>query len=201
MTTILTTSAFNTLPVVAFHRLHVDTKEPVEFHALIFRSAEDARAKAEWIESQDHLALIAMTDAMVENSHPASNEPSNPPPTQTEYGKRLDAIRARIAERLGEKPAVFFSTYKKDADDLPLDNLDEIAIQGRVQFHADRDPFWGNDRPYTSPIVESPTWLDVAVLANEMIKTTGDYHHQFLEGVYVTGEEDGVRLARFSMGS
>lgn len=201
MATILTTSGFNTLPVVAFHRLHVDTKEPVEFHALIFTSAEEARAKAEWIESQDHLALIGMTDALVEKSHPAPNANSNPRPAQTDYGKRLDAIRARIAARIGEDPVVAHSAYKTGPDALPIDNLDEIAFEGKIRFYAERNPNWDEAQDYTSPVVESPTWLDVNALANDMIKTTCDYHHHFLEGIRIIGEEDGVKVARFSMGS
>ena len=123
------------------------------------------------------------------------------PTTRTEYGKRLDQIHARIAERLGKKPSVFYSAYKSESDDLPIDNLDDIAIDGSVQFHASGDDYWGSGKPYTSRVVDSPTWLDVSVLANEMMNTTGDYHHQFLEAVRVIGEKDGTTLAKFSMGS
>ena len=123
------------------------------------------------------------------------------PTTRTEYVKRLDQIRAKIAARLGERPVVIYSAYQSESDDLPIDNLDQIAIHGNVQFHAEHDPCWGEGKPYTSPAVNSPTWLDVSVLADEMIKTTGDYHHQFLESVFVIDERDGVKIARFSMGS
>ena len=121
------------------------------------------------------------------------------PKEKDDYGKRLDAIHERIAKRLGEKPTVFYSAYKTDQDGLPIDNLDDIAVEGEVQFHAQHDPYWGGGRGYDSEQVES--WLEIAVLANAMIKTTGDFHHQFLEAINVTGDSNGVKTARFSMGS
>lgn len=54
---------------------------------------------------------------------------------------------------------------------------------------------------YTSPIVENPTWLQVAILANEMIKTTGDTHHIFLESIQLVKEENGIKQMEFWMGS
>jgi hypothetical protein len=93
--------------------------------------------------------------------------------TRSEYGRRLDRIHARIEARIGEKPLVFYSAYPIEGTDLAVDNLDEIAVEGSVQFFAEHDPFFGEGTAYTSPIVNSPTWLEVAALAHEMIKTTG----------------------------
>lgn len=86
-------------------------------------------------------------------------------------------------------------------DERYLDNLDEIAHEGRIQFvHAD-DGFWGNGTTYTSPVEVNATRLRIAVLANEMIMATQDFHHVFLEGIDCTGEKDGVTIAEFAMGS
>ncbi len=82
-----------------------------------------------------------------------------------------------------------------------MDNLDEIAVEGSVQFFAEHDPLFGEGTAYTSPIVNSPTWLEVAALAHEMIKTTGDLHHQLLEGVSVVGKTGDLKQMRFVMGS
>lgn len=201
MTKTIATSVFGTVPVVAFHRLHVETKEPISFHAIVFTSVDEAKATAHWIERQSHLELIGITDATFDDSRHATCAVNIMPTTRTEYGRRLDQIHARIAERLGEKPFVAYSAYEFDSDDMPIDNLADVAIPGNVQFHAKHDPYWGEGKPYTSPAVNSPTWLDVSVLADEMIKTTGDYHHQFLESVVVIDERDGLKIARFSMGS
>jgi hypothetical protein len=194
----INTSPFGTVPVVVFQRLHVDTGEAISLHAIILESAADARGKADWIASQPDFALLGMTDATFASA--ARQHEQATPGARTEYGKRLDGILARVASRLGDKPVVLYSAYRT-RDDLPIDNLDEIAIHGKVQFHAEHDPFWGHGNHYTSAIIDSPTWLDVAVLGNQMIKTTRDFHHQFLEGVRVVNECNGVKHAKFLMGS
>ena len=197
----IATSAFGTVPVVAFHRLHVETNEPISFHSIVFQCVGDAKEKANWIERQPHLALVGITDATFDDQRQSARGETAVPTTRTEYGKRLDSLHARIAARLGEKPVVYYSAYQSDDDDLPIDNLDEVAIHGKVRFLAEHVSEVGEGRPYSSEIVESPTWLDVAVLANEMIKTTCDFHHQFLESVRIAGEDNGTKLAKFSMGS
>ncbi len=63
MTKTIATSVFGSVPVVAFHRLHVETQEPISFHTIIFQRADEARAKATWIEGQSHLSLVGITDA------------------------------------------------------------------------------------------------------------------------------------------
>lgn len=197
----ISTSPFGTVPVVVFQRLHVETNEPISLHTIIFESAAEARTKAAWIESQPHLALVGTTDATFSGSDTAASTSEPEHESLSPYSIRLQELHARIAERLGEKPVVFYSAYKSDENRLPIDNLDCIAIEGKVKFVTREGAFWGDGKPYESEVVESPTWLTVAVLANAMIKTTGDHHHQFLERVYVVGEEDGVRVVCFGMGS
>lgn len=197
----ITASPFGSVPVVVFQRLHVETNEPISLHTIIFESVAEARAKAEWIESQPHLTLVGTTDATFNECDAAAPISEPEPESLSPYSIRLRELHARIAERLGEKPVVFYSAYKSDANRLPIDNLDDIAIEGKVKFVAPADDGWDEGSSYESEIVDSPTWLTVSVLANAMIKMTCDYHHQFLESIYVVGQEHGVTIARFSMGS
>ena len=91
------------------------------------------------------------------------------------------------------------------------DNIDDVAVTGRVQFRTDFEDFFGSTplgerKNYVSEVVEDPTWLDLALLANDMINCTGDNHHVFLEGIEKTGqfftEEEGfVIIYEFIMGS
>lgn len=89
-------------------------------------------------------------------------------------------------------------------NDNPIDNLDEIAIHGPVIFFHEGDGS-KKSKDYLSQVFFSPTWLQVAVAANEMIRRTRDTHHTYLEGVdfykksIVEGKE--VPIYRFSMGS
>ena len=120
---------------------------------------------------------------------------------QAIYNQRHDQIHDKIAARLGEKPVIHYSTQRNDEDGLQKDNLDEIAVEGRVCFHARSDAFFGKGVDYTSPVVESPTWLDVAVFANQAMKTTGDFAHWFFEGLGPARKKDGVQQVQLNFGS
>ncbi len=106
---------------------------------------------------------------------------------------------------------VRFSAYDSDEFDTPIDNLNEVALKGKVKF-IDEGNFWEgvgdgeygeSYKPYESGIIENPTWLDVCVAANKMIQTTNDRHHVYVEQLYdVYQEEDGgVLVAKIGMGS
>lgn len=98
---------------------------------------------------------------------------------------------------------VIYSAYKGDYDD-PINNLDDVAIKGKCILVGYKDEFFGGDksRDYQSLIAENPTWLDIAVLANDMIEVTNDYHHVFLEGVSNTRKKiDDIPVYEFDMGS
>lgn len=112
--------------------------------------------------------------------------------------ERLEAEGVPIAQRV-----VDYSAYKTDDDDVPLDNLDEIAHHGHIVFRALRDTFYGGraSRDWKSSVLENPTWLDLCVHANAMMLVTCDHHHCFLEGFNVTREEDGIAYAEFATGS
>jgi hypothetical protein len=78
-----------------------------------------------------------------------------------------------------------------------------VPIQGLVKFRRERDVRSGGKRSqdYESAVIHSPTWLTICVLADSAIVFTNDRHHVYLEGVRVTGKEDGVQIAVFEMGS
>jgi hypothetical protein len=124
------------------------------------------------------------------------------------YREAADEMDDRVAaycKETGRPGYVDFSAYKfiDDDHDMLVDNMDEVPIPGKVRFRAYADEFFGGDksRDYESAVVESPTWLQICGLADDMIHTVWDRHHCFLEGVEVVGEEDGVKIAEFSMGS
>jgi hypothetical protein len=87
--------------------------------------------------------------------------------------------------------------------------MNDTAIVGTVVMAAEHDGFWGMGEDYVSEPITNPTWLELAVLADKMIRTTGDYHHIFFENVRGAGsyrlEEgltiDGYPVWEFIMGS
>jgi hypothetical protein len=109
----------------------------------------------------------------------------------------------------GQKPHVIYSAYQNDPDspnyDILDDNLDDIAVSGKVMLWHPGDWNWGGDETmdYRSPILENPTWLQVTLYANRMIEAINDYHHIFLESL----EEQphlhtaDYKVYRFWMGS
>ena len=109
---------------------------------------------------------------------------------------RYDAIQARVQAAIPKPCHVIFSAYKETPEGWPLDNLDEVAVEGKACFIDDI-----SDVPYRSAVVDNPTWLTVAKLANEMILATEDLHHIFLEAVSEEEVVDGVKIVEFVMGS
>jgi hypothetical protein len=94
--------------------------------------------------------------------------------------------------------------YSVEAD------VDKVAVEGKVVLVGFADDFWGGKKSknYHSEVLINPTWLEVAVRANEMIRVTRDTHHSFLEGLDkpimnmdVGVREDDVTLYEFMMGS
>jgi hypothetical protein len=111
------------------------------------------------------------------------------------------AIQARVEKAIGSGCVVQYAAYQFDARKLPIDNLDEVAAVGSVQFVQKHDPFWGAGKDYQSATVHNPTWLDVASIANEMINITGDQQHCFLEGFTSVGRKGKISIFELDMGS
>ena len=86
---------------------------------------------------------------------------------------------------------------------VPEVSLDDIPLGGKLKFVADRDEFFGgiNSKQYSSPVVDSPTWLKICQLCDQKIKVTRDFHHVFLEGVRIVARKDGVTTMEFILGS
>ena len=114
--------------------------------------------------------------------------------------KISQALKGRLPE--GSEPIVRYAAYPGD---VPVDNLDEVAVEGKVCFVQLSDvvcEICGPGQEYTSEELESPTWLQVAVLAEEMIRSTGNRQHPVLLGVMEGYEppEDGITYMSFKMG-
>ena len=127
----------------------------------------------------------------------------------SEHCKIQDRVAAHIKANSKVENRVYYSAYTSDDRCHPIDNLDEVAVDGVVQFTCQyawvqenldgADDVYGN---YLSDKITNPTWLDIALIANEMINRTGDHHHVFLEGINKFVDcGDTVPLYDLSMGS
>ena len=124
----------------------------------------------------------------------------------TAWSNAVDAMNHQVAEAMDEWDSgipdqVMYSAYHMDDNRIPVDNTSDVAVEGYVVFKQPYDAFWGDGKSYQSAPIHNPRWIDVACLANEMIATTGDHHHLFLEGVNVVEVKDGHKVVEFAMGS
>ncbi len=93
-----------------------------------------------------------------------------------------------------------FSAYELDAKNLPVNNLDKVAIKGRVVVVESPD-VWHPGKACRGKERLDPTWRDLCFEANEIIRLTGDTHHRFLESFELVRERDGVVFIELFLGS
>lgn len=118
------------------------------------------------------------------------------------YGDRLetmnDVVNSACVAAGHTEVNVYYSAYKTvkvKGERLPYNNLRETFAHGTYTVEVAGDDFFGNGDSYKSEPVTDPTWLDLAVLANEAITATGDYHHIFFENAFhVKGQPEVIRL-------
>lgn len=124
---------------------------------------------------------------------------------EDDYAKALNAIYDKIDAAVGDKPLMAYSAYET-VDGIPVDCLDDIAFPGKIQFRRPKSPelftlAGGEPTDYESNVLTYPTWLELCICVNTMIKTTRDIHHCYFEGFEIIRREDDVTIATFSMGS
>jgi len=128
-----------------------------------------------------------------------------------------DAIRIRLNEPLGNKITdlsvpddnkypVFYGMFGIDNYGIRFGNMDEVPFQGIFKFGKKYNPIWDCDdedgtrgKDYISELIDSPSWIKIAALANESILCTRDYKHVVFSGVDIS-ELKGDTFW-FSMGS
>jgi hypothetical protein len=78
---------------------------------------------------------------------------------------------------------------------------DTIAFNGRCIIYIKPDGFFAING-YTSPILNTPTYIDIFNLLDNIVEITGDYHHTFFEGVnYIKQINEHIHQIDVIMGS
>lgn len=91
-----------------------------------------------------------------------------------------------------------------DGESYTLTKQTAVAFEGRCRVVVSADDFFGGDgsRKYVGRVLENPTWRQLFGEAKRSQKKTLDYHHDFFEGFYVTGNDaKGVTIITLSLGS
>ncbi len=99
-----------------------------------------------------------------------------------------EAVEEAIKASGQEDVYVIYSAYDIDDNDIPINNLNEVAAEGTFRVKR-REPYFGNGKVYDGGEVTNPTWLELAVHNNASILHTQDGHHVFFEGFNI---KDGV---------
>ena len=83
----------------------------------------------------------------------------------------------------------------------PEEPLNEIAVNGKCFVYCKPDGYF-KVRGYMSDIMENPTYGDLLKVANDLINSTEDFDHHFLEGFDVNViNEEGLQQVKLSFGS
>ena len=103
------------------------------------------------------------------------------------YNAIQDTVEKAIRDD-GQKVLLSYSVYE-DENDVPVNNLKEVPIKGKVIFLSEEEDF-------RSEVYESPTWLEIAVIANRMCLETESDFRVFLDELsvyetYVEKVEEG----------
>ncbi|WP_139332556.1 hypothetical protein [Aquipseudomonas alcaligenes] len=122
-------------------------------------------------------------------------------PTPEEWAEKYDAIQHDVCKNIKGECLVNYSVYDVDERGLPINNLNDIAIEGKIIVLANHNPFWGKGSDYKSQVLENPSWRELAVIANEVIVTTGDLHHAYLEGFEITRKINETTFIELVFGS
>ena len=78
---------------------------------------------------------------------------------------------------------------------------DTIAFNGKCIIYIRADGFFATNG-YTSPILDNPTYQDIFDMLDEIVETTGDYHHTFFEGIhYVKQINEHIHQINVILGS
>ena len=111
------------------------------------------------------------------------------------YLERYNEIQDMVDKAIkddGREIWLKYSAYEWSDDDMPINNLKEIPIKGKVVLLSEEGDF-------RSEVLESPTWLEIAVVTNKMCIETECKYNVFLEELSVY-ENNGISEATIIMG-
>lgn len=94
-----------------------------------------------------------------------------------------------IEEYIINKYKTEYATYCIYDENNNLINPDNIFIEGNVFLYEKPDGFF-TDKGYCSKIINNPTYGDILLLTDDMIKHTEDTDHRFLEDINIIKKVD-----------
>jgi hypothetical protein len=102
------------------------------------------------------------------------------------------AIKEAAFGKMYSEKRVIYTAYEMDEYDIPISNLDEVPVKGKIKFVSE-------DGEWHSPVLDSPTWLQIAVYANAMLIATDEFYFKYFDDFEVVDNENGIMIANFNM--
>ncbi|CAI6375754.1 unnamed protein product [Macrosiphum euphorbiae] len=94
----------------------------------------------------------------------------------------------------------YYNTNNKKNIKIMKYNLNTIPIKGNILIIDHGHNISGNGKPYASKILESPTWLEICKIANDLINTTGTYFFKYLHDICVVQDLGNIKICCLGMG-
>jgi hypothetical protein len=119
------------------------------------------------------------------------------------YAAAFDAMQQRISKRVDGKCFLVFSAHKFDHNRVPIDNLDEVPIPGKVKIRVGRSHFSDGKltKLFESEILRDPSWLDLCAIAHAHILRARDRTNRYLDTAEIVGNEGDVTIVRLCLGT
>lgn len=97
-------------------------------------------------------------------------------------------FQQRISDELDdENVVVVYRAYREDSFCIIINNIDDIAVEGKVRLYKKPANKYIKKYEYVSEILNNPTWLTIAIKANDMIKKTDSFLENHLDGIELIG--------------
>lgn len=117
---------------------------------------------------------------------------------EIEEDRNYRRICQKIAKEVGCSWRELVVSFCVGEEGEMLALLDQVPIKEEIFIQSGN--LWGD--AVTMGPLSQPTWLALAVVADQMIRVTGDIDHCFLEDIRPTEEMmDNRRVFQFFMGS
>ena len=114
--------------------------------------------------------------------------------TEDQMMEQIDRLR-----QLGKEIGIENTVWSVDKHNHDL-FMDTVAFDHRYVFFVYADG-WDDVKPLFSEGYTRPTWRDVWLAADDLVRRSNDKHHIFLESARVVDEVNGALIVKVDFGS
>ena len=118
---------------------------------------------------------------------------------------KYNDIQEQVRDYIGDGCKVRYEAFPSDKGGLPINNLNSVAVKGKAVFESQKfifsdGIFVDSKINYSSPVIENPTWLEVAKIANEVIITADWKDRIFFNDFWIANSENENQVFQLFIG-